>query len=81
MIANLISNRTKQFFFLPLLIFSLTLFFTISFSQGNVVTGKVISSTGEPLPGASVIVKGTKIGTSTDNNGSFSLGVSNPNST
>ena len=35
--------------------------------------GKVTDSTGNSLPGVSVVVKGTTIGTITDNNGSYTL--------
>jgi TonB-linked SusC/RagA family outer membrane protein len=42
------------------------------------VTGVVKDDTGESLPGASVVVKGTKGGTITDLNGKFSLSVTNP---
>jgi TonB-linked SusC/RagA family outer membrane protein len=43
----------------------------------NVVkaTGKVLDEKGEPLPGASVKIKGTATGTQTDVNGNFSLDV------
>jgi len=44
------------------------------------VTGVVKDDTGETLPGASVIIKGTTKGTITDLNGAFSLPVPNPNS-
>ena len=39
------------------------------------VRGKVIDETGEPLPGASITVKGTNTGTVTDIEGNFSLQV------
>ncbi|MDO7845497.1 TonB-dependent receptor [Hymenobacter sp. M29] len=39
------------------------------------VSGRVTSGTGEPLPGVTVLVKGTSIGTATDTNGNFSLSV------
>ena len=39
------------------------------------VTGRVTSSEGGGLSGVSVVVKGTKIGTTTDANGNFSLSV------
>ncbi len=39
------------------------------------ITGKVTSTTGDPLQGVSVTVKGTTIGTTTDNNGGFALTV------
>ena len=41
------------------------------------ITGKVTSQTdGQPLPGVSIIVKGTSAGTTTDGNGKFSLQAS-----
>lgn len=47
-----------------------------AFAQGRVVTGTVTSGDdGLPLPGASVVVKGTTIGTATDLDGKFSLNV------
>ncbi len=45
-------------------------------AQGNIkITGKVLSFTGEPLAGVSVSVKGSTAGTTTDNNGNFSITV------
>lgn len=41
--------------------------------QQRMITGKVTDQTGEPLPGASVQIKGTTIGASTDFEGNFSL--------
>ncbi|WP_373397469.1 SusC/RagA family TonB-linked outer membrane protein [Algoriphagus halophilus] len=51
------------------------LFFTLSltFAQESRVTGKVIDEKNEPLPGASVLVKGTTRGTVTDIDGSYSI--------
>ena len=43
------------------------------------VTGKVTDEKGTALGGASVVVKGTSTGTSTDVDGNFSLSVENPN--
>ena len=40
-----------------------------------IITGKVTASTGEPLAGVSVSVKGTRTGTITDANGNFSITV------
>ncbi|RDC57352.1 TonB-dependent receptor [Pedobacter chinensis] len=42
-------------------------------AQTGSVSGKVLDETGQPLPGASVIVKGTTRSTSTDANGDFKL--------
>lgn len=39
------------------------------------ITGKVTSENGSPLAGASVVVKGEKGGTATDENGNFSISV------
>nr|WP_320057809.1 TonB-dependent receptor [uncultured Bacteroides sp.] len=64
------------------LLISLSLFFvsaqwvTLLAQQKTQVTGKVSDSTGEPAIGASVIQKGTSIGTITDIEGNFSLFVS-----
>ena len=43
-----------------------------AFAQ-NVVTGKVVDSTGEPIVGAGVLVKGTTTGTTTDLDGNWKL--------
>ena len=39
----------------------------------NGIDGKVVDEKGDPLPGASVIIKGTRNGVSADNNGAFNL--------
>jgi TonB-dependent starch-binding outer membrane protein SusC len=39
------------------------------------ITGRVTSSKGEPLPGVTVVLKGTTVGTSTGGDGRFSLQV------
>ena len=44
------------------------------FSQ-NVITGKVIDATGEPLIGVSIGVKGTALGVTTDQQGKYSISV------
>ena len=41
--------------------------------QQRTVTGKVIDGTGSPLPGVSVVIKGTTVGTVTDFNGKYTL--------
>lgn len=41
----------------------------------NIVKGKITNSRGEPLVGVSVTVQGSTIGTSTDENGSYSIDV------
>lgn len=53
------------------MVFSLCLFTQISFAQTG-VRGKIIDAeTGEPLPGATIVIKGTTIGGASDYDGSF----------
>lgn len=42
-------------------------------SKGRVITGKVVDETGEGIPGATVIVKGSPRGVMTDFDGAFSI--------
>lgn len=44
-----------------------------NFQQKSKVSGKVTDSSGAPLPGVSVVVKGTTVGTITTGNGDYSL--------
>lgn len=58
------------------------LFFVISattlFAQTGVISGKVLDETNQPLPGATVTVKGTQKSTGTDASGNFRLtGIAN----
>ncbi len=46
----------------------------LTFQQQS-ISGKVLDISGRPLPGVTVVVKGTTIGTVTDNDGNFSLSV------
>lgn len=46
-----------------------------AFAQSRTVTGVVTDTGGETVIGASVVVKGTKVGTATDIDGNFSLSV------
>jgi TonB-linked SusC/RagA family outer membrane protein len=46
----------------------------IAKEQGRVITGTVTDgSNGEPLPGVNIVIKGTTIGTITNNDGSYSI--------
>lgn len=49
--------------------------------QQREIRGKVIDQTGDPLYGVSVRLKGTSIGTSTDNSGNYSILVPNEGAT
>ena len=60
----------KKLFLCPLL---LLLYCVAAMAQGTAVTGKVTDERGLPLPGVTVVVKGTTKGTNTGTNGSFSI--------
>lgn len=66
---------------MSLMLFSLFVFGSaISFAQNNTISGTVTAEDmGSPIPGVSVFVKGTSIGTSTDFDGNYSLNISEPN--
>ena len=51
------------------------LFSTVAFAQGTHVSGKVTDSSGEPLAGVNIVVKGQVIGTITDIDGNFDLSI------
>ncbi len=69
MLKRLLAGRSA--FLLILLMLS-----SVTWAQDKVITGKVSDSKdGTPLAGASVLVKGTKIGTKTDADGTFRLTV------
>ena len=65
----------KRFFFM--FFFGLGIF-TV-FGQKEAISGTVIDNSGQPIPGASVIVKGTTTGTSTDFDGKFTINASPAN--
>ncbi|MDR1644296.1 MAG: TonB-dependent receptor [Tannerellaceae bacterium] len=54
---------------------TLLLHVTDVFSQNRAVSGTVVEENGTPIAGATVMVRGTTFGTSTDINGRFSLSV------
>ncbi|HOW32798.1 MAG TPA: TonB-dependent receptor plug domain-containing protein, partial [Bacteroidales bacterium] len=68
---QLLTNCTKTCMAMMLLLFS-----TVAMAQVRTITGTVTDGlTKETLPGASVLVKGTTKGASTDINGKFSIGI------
>lgn len=57
-----------------LLLMAVALVFSLNTTYAqNFVTGKVTDDSGEGLPGATVLIKGTSVGTVTDINGDFTL--------
>lgn len=55
------------------LVLLLVLFAQLTFAQERAVSGTVTDAAGMPLPGVSVIIKGTKTGTQTDFDGKYSI--------
>ena len=53
----------------------------IGFANTGAVKGQITDEFGKPMPGVSVIIKGTAIGSSTDMNGRYSLTLPHPNAT
>jgi TonB-linked SusC/RagA family outer membrane protein len=58
------------------LVLLLVLVAQLTFAQERAVSGTVSDNTGMPLPGVSVLIKGTKTGTQTDFDGKFSIKAS-----
>lgn len=65
--------RLKKLMFSAVILFSLLTTGLTSFAQQNTVRGRVTNEAGDPITSASVQVKGTTTGTSTDNGGNFSI--------
>ncbi len=55
-----------------IVLFLLFLSFNV-YSQTRVVQGKITDETGEPIPGATILLKGTSTGTAADLDGNFSI--------
>lgn len=67
-------QRKKKLFILCSLTTAILFFFSTSaVAQALSIQGKVVDTTGEPIIGASVLVKGTSIGTVTNLEGAFIL--------
>lgn len=64
--------------FLILLVFSLVCMST--YAQNIQLSGTVTDKDGVSLPGVSILVEGTKIGTVSNAKGQYAIGLPNPNS-
>ena len=61
-----------------LIVFGLSLLVsTAGFAQTKTITGKVTDAAGQPVAGATVAVKGSNDGTSTDTKGNFTISAAN----
>ena len=63
-------KKLKNWLTVIMLITSVTVF-----SQ-TTLSGKVVDETNQPLPGASVTIKSSKIGATTDFDGNFTISIS-----
>src|SRR5690606_16231301 len=59
--------------FISLSIFLVTISFSGSYAQTSVVQGVVTDASGNPLPGAGLVIKGTTTGGMTDQDGKFRI--------
>jgi TonB-linked SusC/RagA family outer membrane protein len=66
------ANTTKRLLRL-LFFFQLLLLANQAFAQNVTIKGRVLKEDGQPVPSASVLVKGTNTGTTTNDNGDFSI--------
>jgi len=56
------------------LLFAILMFFAMSvFAQQREITGKILDESGQPISGASVVIRGTTAGTSADASGNFKI--------
>ncbi|RYY55165.1 MAG: SusC/RagA family TonB-linked outer membrane protein [Chitinophagaceae bacterium] len=62
---------------LTMLILGMLVLSSAIFAQTRTITGKLVDEAGSPVPNASVIAKGTNVGTTTKVDGTFSLNVPN----
>jgi TonB-dependent SusC/RagA subfamily outer membrane receptor len=71
------ARKNNHWLMQPILLLSMAFLISVpAFAQNRTITGKVVSQiTNQPLPGASVTIKGSNIGTTTDDNGNFSIQV------
>jgi len=65
----------KQIYCVRLFMYLMVMFPLCAFAQGTVSGTVTEASTGNPLPGANVIVKGTTNGTTTDFDGNFNINI------
>lgn len=70
--SNIYKMKTK---FSGILTLLLAFVVQITFAQTKTVSGSIIDDSGLPLPGATIQVKGTTTGTTSDFDGNFSIGV------
>lgn len=70
-----LTGKSRFLHFTTLIVACLLLLSQTGFAQNKTITGKVVGDDNSTLPGVSIVVKGTLIGTVTDIDGKFSLSV------
>jgi TonB-linked SusC/RagA family outer membrane protein len=70
------SHFKKTFFVAVVLLLQALLVSEAVFAQNKTVKGRVVDEAGKPVQKATVLIKGTTTGTSTDANGDFQIAVS-----
>ena len=71
-------KKLRHFF---IMLLCLVFYASTAFSQATTVKGKVVDDQNNPLFGVTILLKGSKSGTSSDANGNYSLSLPNPNGT
>lgn len=71
--------RPRGTWAMGVLMIMLMIFSGTAFSQNRTLSGSVSDEKNEPLPGVSILVKGTQTGTTTDIDGKFSINLTQQN--
>jgi TonB-dependent starch-binding outer membrane protein SusC len=69
------SQLKKNFFFIMVLLLQALLVSEGVFAQNKTVKGRIVDDGGKPVQKATVLIKGSTSGTSTDDNGDFQISV------
>ena len=60
---------------ISILVVAILIGFTEAYSAGRTITGIVTDNSGNPIPGVSVVIKGTSAGAVTDMDGKYTLTI------
>jgi TonB-dependent starch-binding outer membrane protein SusC len=70
-----LNSHFKKSFFVALVLLLQALFVSEAFAQNKTVKGRITDESGKPVQKATVLLKGTSGGTSSDDNGGFEISV------
>lgn len=71
-------KKTHNFRRKQVSLFFMILMSLATFAQDNIIQGRVTDNTGEPIPGVSVVLKGTELGTTSNFDGEYSIAIESP---